>query len=564
MFTFYKKRSRIKTRREIDPDEILIDAENLPGFDTDQFEGRIEKPIAKKTIIIIGLFFLLIGTAFIFRIWFLQIVNGKDNVARSENNRLRRSVIFADRGIVYDVKNNPLVWNEPGENHRDVSQRHYIELPGFSNLLGYVTYPKKDSAGFYFEEETSGVEGIEFIYNEMLSGENGSEIVETDALNKIIDTSTIRKPKHGKDLHLTIDRDVQNKLHEGMSRIISERDFRGGGGVIVDVMTGDVLAMVSLPEYDSNVLSKGEDKDKIESYINNKQNPFLNRVTKGEYTPGSIVKPFVGLAALSENIINPLKNIFSAGKMYLPNPYNPDNPSVFSDWKAHGAVDMRKAIAVSSNIYFYQIGGGFEDQKGVGITNINKYLSMFGFGESIETREFKTPSGIIPNPEWKKNVFNDAWRLGDTYFTSIGQYGFLVNPLQVAVAVSAIANEGIVIEPRLVSDPTGSVNIRRQISLDQEDYKVIKEGMRLGVTSETVKELNYPDFEIAGKTGTAELGESKQRVNSWVTGFFPYKNPRYAFVIVLEQGLVKNQVGAVYAAKIFFDWLREERPEYTK
>jgi penicillin-binding protein 2 len=564
MFFFCKKRGRIKTRREIDPDEILIDAENLPGFDTYQFEARIEKPITRKNIFVVGFIFLLIGISFISRIWFLQIFDGKNNVAKSESNRLRQSVIFADRGVIYDVKNNPLVWNEPGENHRDVSRRHYIDLPGFSNLLGYVTYPKKDNAGFYFEEETSGVEGIEYIYNEMLSGENGSEIVETDALDKIVDTSTIRKPKHGKDLHLTIDRDVQAKLREGMVQIINERDFRGGGGVIMDVMTGDILAMVSLPEYDSNVLSDGEDHEKIESYVKNPQNPFLNRVTKGEYTPGSIVKPFIALAALSENIINPLKEIFSAGKMYVPNPYDPDNPSSFSDWKAHGAVDMRKAIAVSSNIYFYQVGGGFEDQKGLGISNINKYLSMFGFGESIKTKEFDTPSGIIPNPEWKKKIFNDDWRLGDTYFTSIGQYGFVVNPLQMVTSVSAIANEGIVIEPRLVSDTTGSVNIRRQISLEHEDYKVVKEGMRQGVTSETVKGLYYPDLEIAGKTGTAELGESKQRVNSWVTGFFPYKNPRYAFVIVLEQGLVKNQVGAVYAAKIFFDWLKVEKPEYTQ
>jgi len=397
-----------------------------------------------------------------------------------------------------------------------------------------------------------------------LSGENGSEFVETDALDKIIDTSTIRKPKNGEDLHLTIDRDIQKKLRDGMSQIIAERNFHAGGGVIMDVQTGDILAMVSLPEYDSAILSDGDDKEKINSFVKNPDNPFLNRVINGTYTPGSIVKPFIALAALSEDIINPLKEIYSAKKMYVPNPYNPDNPSVFSDWKAHGAVDMRKAIAVSSNIYFYQVGGGFEDQKGLGITNINKYLNMFGFGESVKTREFNTPAGIIPNPEWKKKEFNDDWRLGDTYFTSIGQYGFLVNPLQMVVAEAAVANEGIVLEPRLVSDSTGSPIIRRQINIPHEDFKVVKEGMRQGVTSEIIQLLKYPDLEIAAKTGTAELGQAKEYVNAWVTGFYPYKNPRYAFVIVLENGPLINQGSAVYAAKILFDWMRVEKPEYTK
>ncbi|HRY31127.1 MAG TPA: penicillin-binding transpeptidase domain-containing protein [Candidatus Paceibacterota bacterium] len=563
MYFFNRKRGRVRQRREIDPDEILIDAENLPGFDTDQFEGRIEKPIAKKTFFIVGLIFLIIGASFLSRIWFLQITEGQENVKISEQNRLRQSVIFADRGIIYDINNNPLVWNEAAANPGDVSQRRYIDLPGFADLLGYVTYPKKDNAGFYFAEETMGVDGLELIYNDFLSGENGSEIIETNALGETVDTSTIRKPVHGGDLHLTIDRDIQSKLQEGMARIISERDFRGGGGVIMDVWTGDILALVSLPEYDSNVLSEGQDEAKIQSYIDNPQNPFLDRVTNGQYTPGSIVKPFIALAALSENIINPLKEIYSAGKMYVPNPYDPEHPSVFSDWKAHGAVDMRKALAVSSNIYFYQVGGGFEDQPGLGISNINKYMRMFGFGESISTNEFDTPSGVVPNPEWKRETFDDDWRLGDTYFTSIGQYGFLVNPLQMVVAVATIANEGTVLNPRLVSDQTGSPEIKRQVSISREDFQVVKEGMRQGVTSATVQGLNYPDLEIAGKTGTAELGESKERVNSWVTGFFPYRNPRYAFVLVLEQGLVKNQVGAVYAAKILFDWLKVEKPEYT-
>lgn len=564
MINFRKKRGRINIIKEIAPDEIFMDAQNLPGFDTDQFEGRIEKPISKSTFVVVGVFFLLIGIVFLGRVWNLQIQRGEAFALQSEKNRLRQSVIFADRGIIRDIHNKPLVWNNAPAVDGDFSTREYISTPGFSNLLGYVTYPKKDSAGFYFEEETVGVAGIEKIYDELLSGENGSKIIETDALNAIVEEQTIKKPQHGNDLILTIDSEVQEHFRNAIAKVITEQDFQGGGGIIMDVVTGEVLSLVSFPEFDSNVLSDGTDSEKIASFVNNPQNPFLNRVVDGLYTPGSIVKPFIAVSALSENVISPSRQILSTGKLIIPNPYNPENPSIFTDWKAHGLVDMRTAIAVSSNIYFYQIGGGFEDQKGLGITNINKYLHMFGFGESVDSPEFRQVPGVVPNPEWKMENFDDDWRLGDTYFTSIGQYGFLATPLQIVTAISAIANDGILLEPRLVFDEKISTKMRRQIPIDPNDFRVVKEGMRKGVMEGTAKGLSYPDFEIAAKTGTAELGETKERVNSWVTGFFPYENPRFAFAIVLERGSRKNLIGGVAAARHFFDWLKVNKPEYIK
>jgi len=332
----------------------------------------------------------------------------------------------------------------------------------------------------------------------------------------------------------------------------------------MDIFTGEILALVSFPEYDSNILSEGVDEKAINSFIFNEQNPFLNRIIDGLYTPGSIVKPFMSLAVLEENIIDPKKEIISTGTMVVPNPYNPDNPSYFNDWKAHGAVDLRRAIAVSSNIYFYQVGGGFEEQEGLGIERINKYMRMFGFGESIKTKEFNTPAGTIPNPEWKKKIFDDIWRIGDTYFTSIGQYGFQVTPLQIVSGVAMIANEGTLVEPHLISDSSLSTKIKRQIDISPDKFKIVKEGMRDSVLLGTARGLNYPDFEIAGKTGTAELGVSKDLVNAWVTGFFPYNNPRFAFTIILEKGSRHQMIGSVAVAREFFDWLKREKPEYIK
>ncbi|HMO78777.1 MAG TPA: penicillin-binding transpeptidase domain-containing protein [Candidatus Paceibacterota bacterium] len=558
---FFKKNGKIKIKKEIDPDEIFLDSQNLPGFDTDQFEGRLEKPISRKLIWIFGIFFCLVLIVFFFQISNLQIRQGQAFAEQSERNRLRNSIVFADRGIIYDIKNVPLAWNNPSTDD-DFSKRKYIEIPGFSNLLGYITYPKKDSAGFYFEEDIRGIDGIELIYDDFLRGQNGSEIVETNALNQKISQSTTKRPQTGGNINLTIDKDVQEHLYKSIVKTAEERGFSGGAGVIIDIWTGEILAMVTYPEYDSNVLSDGSDKEKIDFFVRNNRNPFLNRVSDGLYTPGSVVKPFIAIAALAEKIIDPQKQILSTKRMIVPNPYNPDNPSFFSDWKAHGMVDMYRALAVSSNIYFYQIGGGYDGQRGLGITNINKYLSMFGFGEVINSKDFKKISGIVPNPDWKKRNFDDDWRLGDTYFTAIGQYGFQTTPLQLAVAVSALANEGTVVEPRLIFDSKMTNNIRRKIPIDSKDFKIVKRGMREAVTSGTAIGLNYSDFQIAAKTGTAELGESKERVNSWITGFFPYENPRYAFVIVLESGEVSNLVGGVATARNFFDWLKYNKPEY--
>lgn len=566
-----KRRGKIRVETDITPDEIFLDSSNISGFDQDQFEGRIEKSISTKTFVAVGIIFGLIGLMFTIRIWSLQIIQGKEFAERSERNSIRQSIVFADRGIIYDVHNRPLAWNESASiddeqlGRDEFSHRKYIDSPGFSNLLGYVKYPKKDSAGFYFDEDVTGVDGIEFTYNELLAGENGSEIIETDALNKVVEEGTTKKPETGNDLHLTIDADIQENLQKSVARVVTENDFTGGGGVIMDIFTGDILSIVTYPEYDSNVLSSGLDNSAIAEYVNDPANPFLNRVTEGLYAPGSIVKPFMAITALDTGVIDQYKKILSTKEMVVPNPYNPDKPSIFTDWKAHGYVNIREAIAYSSNVYFYQVGGGFGDQEGIGINRINEYLRKFGFGEAINSTDFPAVSGVVPNPEWKKETFDgDDWRLGDTYFTSIGQYGFQVTPLQIVTAYSALANNGTVVEPRLVSESTSNANTRRQIDIDQEYFDIVKAGMRDVITIGVAKSLSFDDLHIAGKTGTAELGVTKANVNSWMTGFFPYENPRYAFAIFLERGSRLNTAGSVTVARLFFNWLIENKPEYTK
>jgi penicillin-binding protein 2 len=153
--------------------------------------------------------------------------------------------------------------------------------------------------------------------------------------------------------------------------------FSGGAGVIMDIKTGELLSLTSYPEYNPTTLSAGQDKKTINSYFSDKRKVFLNRAVSGLYTPGSIVKPFIGYGALVENVISPVKQILANGSISIPNPYFPDKKSTFKDHGTFGYVDMQKAIAVSSDVYFYEIGGGFQDQKGLGIVNIDKYARLF-------------------------------------------------------------------------------------------------------------------------------------------------------------------------------------------
>lgn len=249
----------------------------------------------------------------------------------------------------------------------------------------------------------------------------------------------------------------------------------------------------------------------------------------------------------------------------VPNPYDPSKPTIFRDWRAHGATDMRRAIAVSSDTYFYQIGGGFGSQKGLGIDRIKKYLERFGFTKKTGFDDSNEALGIIPDPAWKEKTFDgEVWRVGDTYNTAIGQYGMQITPIQAVVATAALANGGYLVTPSLLFTSTTSVQTGKKFGGNPENFTVSKEGMRQAVLDGTAAGLNTKAVAIAGKTGTAELGARKDFVNSWVIGFWPYENPKYAFAVVMERGPVKNLVGATSVMRKTIDWMAVNAPEYFK
>jgi penicillin-binding protein 2 len=573
----FKKNKLHKRNSFVEPDEIFLDAKNIQNFDVQQFEGRLEKPISKNIIYFLGITFSIFIFIFGARLFNLQIREGEAYFKRSENNKLDEVIIFADRGIIYDRNKVELAWNTKIPNEDDVeneinfenrnqeeftSVRNYLN-GGFSHVLGYVASPQSDKTGKYWQTDFIGKDGLEKVYDDRLKGKNGSKIVEVDAKGQIHSFNIVNPPERGPELNTTLDSRVNKAMFNKIKENAITYGYKGGVGIIMDIKNGEILAATSYPEYDSNVLSLGKDKNTIANYINDSRKVFLNRITAGLYTPGSIVKPFFAYGALNEGIINPNKQILSTGSISIPNPYFPGQSTVFKDWKAHGYTNMAEAIAVSSDVYFYSIGGGYGDQKGLGISRLEKYARMFKIGEKTGIDLPSEKEGVIPNPEWKAKNFNgEIWRIGNTYHTSIGQYGFQVTPLEMVRATASLANGGTFVTPHFLLEDQESKNTFEKIELNSEYLKVIHSGMRQAVTSGTATALNVDYVNIAGKTGTAQLGVLKNRVNSWTIGFFPYENPKYAFAIMMESGPSSGALGAAAVMRQVFDDIHTQTDEY--
>lgn len=549
-------------KREVSFDEILLDASNLPSFNQGRMEGRIELPITNRNVAIVGIIFVLISGWFLHKLFVLQVVEGAEYRNISENNSIDQTVIIAERGVIYDRNGEMIAWNEPDKSDEyTFPMRAYTDRRGLGQLTGYVSYPLKDSKGFYYRTEYLGRNGVEGAYDELLRGINGQQLIETNAHGEVVGEHVVESSVSGKALTLSIDAALSEAMYNIIATSTEQAGFRSGAAAIMDVETGEILAMTSFPSYDPEVMADGDDVELIEAYNNDDRFPFLNKTLGGVYTPGSIVKPFVAYGALIEDIISPNKVIVSNGSILLPNPYDPSNPTRFNDWRAQGAMTMREAIAFSSNVYFYIIGGGFEDQKGLGITKMSEYFRMFGLGEKTGVKLSGEQPGTVPDPAWKKEAFDDDWRLGDTYHTAIGQFGFQTTPLQMLRAYGALANGGTLFVPHLEK---GIVGDSEKIELDANALKIIHEGMRMTTNypGGTARSLERDDIAIAAKSGTAELGAGNAFVNSWAAGFFPYEEPKYAFILMMDKAPRSNALGATRIMGDVVEWMSVHTPQY--
>lgn len=555
-------RWRKKQRNDVSFEEILLDSSNLLSLNQGRMEGKMELPITRRNVGVVAAIFIVIALWFLSKLFVLQVTQGSDFRNISENNSLDKTVIIAERGVIYDRNGELLAWNEPdAEGAYSFPVRAYTDRKGLGQLIGYVSYPLKDSKGFYYRTDYVGRNGVESSYNDALSGVNGQQLIETDALGAVIGEHIVDAAVSGAELTLSLDVRLSEAMHDIIATSTVQAGFRSGAAAIMDVHTGEIIAMTSYPSYDPEVMADGDDVALIAEYNTDDRFPFLNKLMAGVYTPGSIVKPFMAYAALEEKIIDPMKIIVSTGSIMIPNPYDPGNPTYFNDWRAHGPMTMREAIAFSSNVYFYYISGGYGDQEGIGIRAMDRYFDFFGFGKKTGILLANEQEGTVPSPEWKEEVFDEPWRLGNTYQSSIGQFGWQVTPLQMLVAYSALANKGRFFTPHVIKGEVGSYEDK---PLNPESLKVIYEGMRMTTNypGGTARALERKDVAIAAKSGTAEIGAGNQYVNSWAAGFFPYDDPQYAFILMMDKAPRSNALGATRIMGDVVEWMSKNSPEY--
>jgi penicillin-binding protein 2 len=458
----------------------------------------------------------------------------------------------------------------PGFKIQNSTVRNYKSGYAFSHLIGYMGKITKEefkaNNDFYTISDWVGRTGIENFYESVLRKNPGKIREERDAYGNLLSKEIVSLPKSGNSLVLWIDADLQEKIREVLKKKIEDLGAKGGVAVALDPKTGGVLSMVSLPDFDPNLFQ--QDPDKLSPLLTDKSQPLFNRAISGKYLTGSTIKPLIASAALEEKIISPQKQIYSSGFIEIPHRYNPEVSYRLGDWTAHGWVDMKKAIAQSSNVYFYTIGGGYGDQKGLGPTKIKKYLELFGWTQKTGIDLPEEVQGFVPDPEWKKQTFGQGWWDGDTYFLSIGQQYLQITPLEVVTSFAAIANGGKLLKPQVVKEivtgSSGSLQtiekfepkIIRENFISPENIKIVKEGMRQAVTGEnsplaSSKILNSLPVSAAAKTGTAELGSDY--FNNWVTVFAPYEDPEIVITIMIEK--VKGVQGAVLpVAKEVLEW----------
>lgn len=575
---FFRKK---QSGGEINPEDIFVDSSNLPGLDMERMEGTFDKPISSFMEFLPFFILLMIFSVFSYRLFILQIQNHDYYKEKSDNNRYNTKLIIANRGEIYD-RNGEILAKNTNVTTSEILKREYIEKFGFSNLLGYVSSPKKDSSDNFWQDTYLGKDGIELFYDDLLKGVNGKRVVEKDVRSSVESENLIIKPIPGADITLTIDSVLQEKFYSSVKNWVTSKGFVSGAGVIMDVNNGEILSMISYPEYNNNLMTNAsttEEKKEVAKSLQDKRTPFLNRATSGLFTPGSVVKPFMAYAALNEGIISPEKKLLSKGAIVIKNRYGgPD--TVFRDWKVHGWVNVVEAIAVSSDEYFYQVGGGYESQKGLGIAKIDEYAKLFGLSTATGIDSPGEISGVIPTPEWKRiNFIDGEWRLGDTYHTSIGQFGFQTTPLELVRYTAAIANGGKLVTPHLFLSATSSNELSNKekiseynnkvwdtqnLNLNQNNLKYIQQGMKnVVLPGGTVPQLNIAGLDVAAKSGTAEIGIVKGRVNSLMVGYFPYNDPEYAFVVILENGPV-DAPGASWAIKPVLEYIAENVERYLK
>lgn len=454
--------------------------------------------------------------------------------------------------------------------------RFYPFFESIAHVLGYVgrvTAKETSWASSFSLTDVVGRDGIEAAYDAEIRGNSGRKVIEVNAKGAFERERMLESPRSGLNAKLALDAELQKAAFEIFSRMASAAGAQAGAVVALDPRNGAVRVLFSYPSFDNNLFTVAPDNAKIRGILSDGQYPLLNRAISSTYPSGSTIKPVIASAALEEKVIDEKRKIFDEGFISIPDPYHSGTATIFRGVKPLGWVDIRRAIANSSNIYFYTVGGGYKDIAGLGITRIKRYANLFGLGTKLGIDLPGEVVGSMPDPEWKKeHIKNDPlWRLGDTYNTSIGQGFVNVTLLQMTSAIAAIANGGTLWKPHVFEtflDEDKKI-VRSVVSevirsgfVSSETLAIVREGMRLSVTDGLAVFLNDLPMTSAAKSGTAEVGE-KNKTHAWFTVFAPYENPEIVLTVFVEKGGGGSTV-AMPIAKEILRWYGENRYQRDK
>ncbi|MBI3589694.1 MAG: hypothetical protein HY093_04785 [Candidatus Liptonbacteria bacterium] len=443
--------------------------------------------------------------------------------------------------------------------------RHYPQGPVFASVVGYTGIASAEDLKRYPNlggRDFVGKAGLEAFYENKLRGKPGTSVKVRDARGNVLDQKKGKESEIGQELHLTIDADFQTYFYSRLKQGLESLGRKVGVGLAIDPRDGRVLAMVNLPSYDNGIFNSASTSKAVAELLSAPLKPLFNRAIGGLYSPGSTIKPLHAIAALSEGVITPEREIFSPGYLDVPNPYNPDEPTRFLDWRYQGQVNLASALAQSSNVYFYIVGGGSppraaagqEGVKGLGINKLKEWWQKFGLGIPNGIDLFGEAAGSLPDALSREKKTGKPWLLGDTYNVAIGQGDLLVTPLQLLSYIGAVANGGEVYQTFLVNGFHQPKAVKDLSAVGTSVIKEVQKGMERAVTSPlgTAYALHDLPFKVAAKTGSAQIRNNSQE-NAFFVGYAPAQNPEISILVLVENSK-EGSLNAVPIAKDVLDW----------
>lgn len=512
---------------------------------------------------------------------YLTLLKGNYYQSLSSQNRIKENIYPAPRGVITDRKGEILVNNKPGfvalvncgknKCYRTISHeqalqmeakgdnsplnmtiaRDYLEGDAFSHLIGITGQVQEEEINQNYCDRVLGYEdvlgrsGVEQAFDCQLQGSFGKELIEIDAYNKPLKTLSEIKATVGQSLTLSIDKELQ---------LIAKKELEGKKGAVIAQIpqTGEILILYSSPSFNLHQLNNISEEEYLK-LINNPDQSLFNRAIAGLYPPGSVFKPIVAAAALEEKVIDEKTEFEDTGEIKV-------GLFSYTNWyftqygKTEGLINIVTALKRSTDTFFYHLGELLGEEK------IAFWANKFMFGKKLGIEISKEEEGLVPTKKWKQEAKKEQWFLGDTYHLSIGQGNLLVTPLQVSVAISAFANNGVICRPTVLKT-NGCEKLTDKL-ISNKTLNIVKKGM-VEVCKERGTAYPFFDFQVGGqkmevacKTGTAEFGDENDKTHAWFVAFAPADKPQILVTVLVEEGGEGSDVAAPIAKKIFEEWFK--------